>query len=423
MGVRSSLAVLAGAAASQSSRLLRRGSGEVIGGRIALELQPGLLAELAADRVAACVSGTNGKTTTTRLLVAALATRGPVASNAGGANMPEGHVVALSGVPRDRPAVLEVDEVYLPQVVAAVAPRTIVLLNLSRDQLDRMAETRRIVAAWRAMLVGATERPVVIANADDPLVTWAAMPAGRVVWVGAGLAWRSDAAICPSCGGLLTFAAESWACEECPLRRPEPEVALRDGEIDVRGERLPVELALPGRANRGNAALATAAADVLGIAPADALAAMRAVTGVGGRYAVHRRPEATYRLFLAKNPAGWVEIFDMLAEADRPLVLAINARTADGRDTSWLWDVPFEKLRGRHVVVTGERGADLALRLAYAEVDHELVPGTDAALRTAKRRRDQHPAAGADDPDLDVVANYTAFQALRGTVAPVSGHQ
>ena len=150
---------------------------------------------------------------------------------------------------------------------------------------------------------------------------------------------------------------------------------------------------------------------------------MRAVTGVGGRYAVHRRPEATYRLFLAKNPAGWVEIFDMLAEADRPLVLAINARTADGRDTSWLWDVPFEKLRGRHVVVTGERGADLALRLAYAEVDHELVPGTDAALRTAKRRRDQHPAAGADDPDLDVVANYTAFQALRGTVAPVSGHQ
>jgi len=60
---------------------------------------------------------------------------------------------------------------------------------------------------------------------------------------------------------------------------------------------------------------------------------------------------------------------------------------------------------------------------AYAEVDHELVPGTDAALRTAKRRRDQHPAAGADDPDLDVVANYTAFQALRGTVAPVSGHQ
>ena len=156
----------------------------MIGGRIALELQPGLLAELAADRVAACVSGTNGKTTTTRLLVAALATRGPVASNAGGANMPEGHVVALSGVPRDRPAVLEVDEVYLPQVVAAVAPRTIVLLNLSRDQLDRMAETRRIVAAWRAMLVGATERPVVIANADDPLVTWAAMPAGRVVWVG-----------------------------------------------------------------------------------------------------------------------------------------------------------------------------------------------------------------------------------------------
>jgi UDP-N-acetylmuramyl tripeptide synthase len=415
---RSQVALVAGAAASGASRLLRRGSGEVIGGKIAMGLAPDLLAELGADRVAACVSGTNGKTTTTRLLAAAMATRGPVASNAGGANMPAGHVSALAQAPRNWPAVLEVDEVYLPQVVATVRPEVVVLLNISRDQLDRMAETRRIVAAWRGMTLEPAKdgqtAPVVVANADDPLVTWAAMPAGRVVWVAAGLAWRSDAAICPSCGDLLDFSAEAWVCTQCPLRRPEPQVSLRGNEVSFGTEWLPVDLVLPGRANRGNAAMAAAAAQVLGVKPADALAAMRTVTGVQGRYAVHRRPEASYRLFLAKNPAGWVEIFDMLAETDRPLVFAINARTADGKDTSWLWDVPFEKLRGRHVVATGERGVDLALRLAYAEVDHDLVPVPADALRAAKRRR-RPPADGT--PDIDVVGNYTSFQALRGEVA------
>ena len=103
------------------------------------------------------------------------------------------------------------------------------------------------------------------------------------------------------------------------------------------------------------------------------------------------------RLLLAKNPAGWAEVFDMIAPAPAPLVIAINARTADGHDPSWLWDVPFELLRGRRVVATGERRLDLAVRLHYAEVEHTLEPGPVGALR----------AAGA--PEVDVVANYTAF--------------
>jgi NADPH:quinone reductase-like Zn-dependent oxidoreductase len=78
-------------------------------------------------------------------------------------------------------------------------------------------------------------------------------------------------------------------------------------------------------------------------------------------------------------------------------VVAINARTADGHDPSWLWDVPFERLRGRHVVATGERGLDLAVRLHYAEVDHSREADLLAAVRAA---------GGAD---VDVVANYTAF--------------
>ncbi|HXW80047.1 MAG TPA: DUF1727 domain-containing protein, partial [Acidimicrobiales bacterium] len=108
------------------------------------------------------------------------------------------------------------------------------------------------------------------------------------------------------------------------------------------------------------------------------------------------------RLLLAKNPAGWAEVFDMVAPAPAPLVIAINARTADGHDPSWLWDVPFELLRGRRVVATGERRLDLAVRLHYAEVEHVLEQSPVAALQ----------AGGG--PQLDVVANYTAFHQILG---------
>ena len=107
------------------------------------------------------------------------------------------------------------------------------------------------------------------------------------------------------------------------------------------------------------------------------------------------------RLLLAKNPAGWRELLTMIDGEDRPVLLAINARIADGRDPSWLWDVEYERLRGRRVVAAGERAADLAVRLHYAEVDCEVWHGDIVdRLRTF------------DAPDVDVLANYTVFADL-----------
>jgi UDP-N-acetylmuramyl tripeptide synthase len=140
-----------------------------------------------------------------------------------------------------------------------------------------------------------------------------------------------------------------------------------------------------------------------------ALDAMGSTTEVFGRYEVVDVDGVRTRLLLAKNPAGWVGIFDLLAPAPAPVVVAINARIADGRDPSWLWDVPFERLRGRRVVATGERSADLAVRLRYAEVEHVRVPD----LREAVVR------AGA--PEVDFVGNYTAFQDLRSALAGRGG--
>ena len=114
--------------------------------------------------------------------------------------MPPGHVAALVANRRAKRAVLEVDEIYLPRVLAATGADMVLLLNLSRDQLDRTNEVRMVANRWRAALAAAPHTAV-IANADDPLVVWAAGAAAQVSWVGAGLSWQLDAAGCPSCEG------------------------------------------------------------------------------------------------------------------------------------------------------------------------------------------------------------------------------
>jgi len=398
---RTRLAAGLGAAVSGVSRLLGTGGGSVIGGRAILAVDPGALGRLAAGRAVALVSGTNGKTTTTTLLAAALRTRGAVVTNAQGANLPPGLVAALAPGPERAAAALEVDEAWLARVVEATSPAAVALLNLSRDQLDRNNEVRSVAGRWRAALAGASA--TVVANADDPLVAWGAGAAGRVRWVGAGQPWTDDAGSCPSCGGRIVFdPATGWACGGCDLRRPDLDVGLEgDDVVWATGRRIRLELRLPGRANRANAAMAVAAAEVMGVDPDAAVRAFSSVAEVAGRYAAVRAGGCEARLLLAKNPAGWLEVFDFLRPPPVPLVVAINARVADGRDPSWLWDVPFERLTGRFVVATGERGRDLAVRLRYAEVEHVHEPDPVAAISVA----------GA--AEVDVVANYTAFQDLR----------
>jgi UDP-N-acetylmuramyl tripeptide synthase len=111
------------------------------------------------------------------------------------------------------------------------------------------------------------------------------------------------------------------------------------------------------------------------------------------------------RLLLAKNPAGWHEALDMLRPAPAPVVVAINARIADGHDPSWLWDVDFERLADRVVVATGERRHDLAVRLGYAGVEHSVAADVTDAVRAATSAPGYEPGAV-----IDVAGNYTAFQ-------------
>ena len=179
--------------------------------------------------------------------------------------------------------------------------------------------------------------------------------------------------------------------------------ALRGITANPGGDEAALHLQLPGRANRANAVFTLGAAAALGISLQEALPLIDGLSSVSGRYEILKMAGRRLRLLLAKNPAGWHETLEMLEVSDGPVIVGVNARAADGRDTSWLWDVPFERLRGRQVLAVGDRRADLAVRLDHAGVDVSLVENLDADLARLP----------AHVTDLDCALTYTAFQDFR----------
>ena len=173
-----------------------------------------------------------------------------------------------------------------------------------------------------------------------------------------------------------------------------------------------MRLALPGRFNQSNALMAAVAAEASGVDALEALAAMEAVEEVAGRFTVRSFGDVRARLMLAKNPAGWDELLDLVAGSDAPLVVSINARIADGADPSWLWDVPFERLartrRGGHRRPLPRPVGAPALRRGGAQ--HRA--GSRAGRGAAPRGN-----AGSGRQVVDVIGNYTAFHDLLGAPA------
>jgi UDP-N-acetylmuramyl tripeptide synthase len=393
--------VAAGRLAGVASRRLGRGEGWVISGKTCLAFAPDAARQLAAGRRLALVSGTNGKTTTTAMLAAALATRGEVVSNRTGANVTEGIVAALLEQRGAKIGAIEVDERFIPWAFDMLAPEVVAFLNLSRDQLSRLNETRMIAQRWRECV---SEHPEieVVANVDDPLIVFAAQPAAKVHWVAVGQPWTEDAIACPQCQSVIEFGEEGWTCTGCELSRPVPDVELVADRLVFRdGTDLEIDPALPGERNRANVAIAAITAGVLGVDPKAAVKAAVGVQGVAGRYRTVRVGNSWARLLLAKNPASWQETLRFIPPPPAPVVLVLNARDPDGHDPSWIYDVPFEELGDRPVICTGERGSDLAVRLTYAGIEHEWGPNIDDVL--------DHLTW----PVVDIIANYSAFQDLR----------
>ena len=373
----------------------------MIGGLVAMTLDKSLLSQLGTGRRTVLVTGTNGKSTTTRMTAAALGSLGEVATNSEGANMDAGLIAALAGAREAPLAALEVDEMHLPHVADAVQPKAIVLLNLSRDQLDRVGEINVIERTLRAGLARHPDA-VVVANCDDVLMTSAAYDCPRVVWVAAGGGWALDSVSCPRSGEVIVRENTHWYSTGTDFKRPTPQWWFDDEMVyGPDGLALPMKLTLPGAVNRGNATQAVAATVALGVDPSAAVAAVSTVSEVAGRYRTVDLGTHTARILLAKNPAGWQEALSMVDKHGDGVVIAVNGQVPDGEDLSWLWDVRFEHFEHTTVVAAGERATDLAVRLTYAGVQHTLVHDTLAAI------------ASCPPGHVEVVANYTAFLQLQ----------
>jgi len=390
-----------GSAARWASRVTGRGAGAMIGGLVAMTLDPSILGQLGGGRRCAIITGTNGKSTTTGMVAAALSTVGTVATNSEGANMDAGLIAALAADRDATLAALEVDEMHVPHVSDAVNPAVIVLLNLSRDQLDRVGEINHIE---RTLRTGLSRHPgaIVVANCDDVLMSSAAYDHPKVVWVAAGGGWAGDSVSCPRSGEVIVREGRNWHSSGTDFRRPAPQWWYDDESLyGPDGLALAMRLALPGAVNRGNAAQAVATAVAMGADPAAAVAAVCGVEEVAGRYRTVQIGDHTARLLLAKNPAGWQEALSMVDKTAAGLVISVNGQVPDGEDLSWLWDVRFEHFSGITVVAAGERGTDLAVRLGYAGVQHSLIHDTLAAIESCPPGH------------VEVVANYTAFLQLQ----------
>jgi UDP-N-acetylmuramyl tripeptide synthase len=378
------------------SRRLRGGAGNVIGGKVLLLLAPGEIEELARSHRITIVSGTNGKSTTTAMITAALRTAEPVSTNADGANTSNGlaWTVAVATSPD---IVLEVDESWVPWAVRTLRPETAVLLNLTRDQLHRKPEILPLAGAWRAAMA---QVPHVVADAADPAVVWAASASPHAEYVGTHAEWARDSVLCPRCNDVLRDRDGEWF-SECGFHRPHASIAVRDGRILIDGSALPEYDALPGSANLINAAIAIGAVRDR----VSAVTALEAISDhvhdVAGRYAEVRIDGRRVRLLLAKNPAGWQAVVGMLRD-DAATLLAFSADGIDGRDTSWLYDVDFERLRGRPIAVTGPRATDLAVRLHLEGIEPcPTLPSVRAAVHALP------------PGDIDLVGTYSAFQSAR----------
>jgi len=461
-------AISIGRLAGAASRTARRGGGTAVAGLVAQQIDPRLAARLAAQLGHGCavVTGTNGKTTTSRMLAAIAGEAGlhPLA-NPSGSNLMRGVATALLGATdpfgrvrdaADRLGVFEVDEATLPEAAAALRPRAIVFTNLFRDQLDRYGEVDAVARLWQRTVAGLPESATLVLNADDPAVaSLASTTKARVLTFGiedtrvaeesaSGGEHASDYGFCLSCGEELAYSAAffghvgHWRCPGCGRARPAPDV--RATCIEFASERstrltigthqgdpstalrasLHIELPLAGLYNAENALAAAAGSIALGLPPAAierALSSFRAAFGRQERFELDGR---TVLVLLGKNPTGMNQVLRTIASAHPPkadglhLLLFLNDGIADGRDISWIWDADYELIADRtaNIVVSGTRAEELALRLKYAglrlepQIAHDAQRALEAAL-----------AQTPPGETLYIVPTYTAMLEIRELLA------
>jgi len=360
------------------------------------------------------ISGTNGKTTTTKMLSTILSEKYSVLTNDSGGNFIRGVLTSLiaqsswSGRLSAEVAVLELDEAHAVRFAHIHPPERLLLLNVLRDQLDRFGEIDT-TAGILAKVARQTTRWLVL-NRDDPrLVALSSKTPAESSFFGVAPNLRAEFPTDEEMyGAAIELSNLSAAAELLTLQLGvTTELSVRiDGSIEQ------ISLKAEGAHNAQNAAAAAAMALTFGLTPDEIARGLRAVEPAFGRGQTFEVDGRRLVLQLVKNPAGFRQSLRTLDGFNAAAtVIVINDDDADGRDMSWLWDVPFtEALIGKSgkVIVSGTRATDMAVRLRYDEVTvHTVQPDVTAAITDAVRSVQLGQV-------VVVFSSYTAMWALHG---------
>ena len=443
MTIRFWLALWAGKIVSSVMRMLGK-KGTTFPGVVARKIYTDIIKYLALSfkEGTVIITGTNGKTTTNNLLASILQTAGyKVAFNREGANMLTGITGALlqntgyNGKSRADILLLEVDEATVPGLCEQLTPRLAVVTNFFRDQLDRYGELDTTINMVKKALPADTE---LILNADDPLVAQIGLNKEQVFYYGVQSLPSSkeegdetrEGRYCASCGQELSYTLFHYGqlgiyeCTACGFKRPEPNLQAREVSPGEQGISFRIDescqsysIPLLGSYNLYNALAAFCAADRLEIDRKYIRTGLKQFISDAGRMEHFNLPGYDLTLTLVKNPTGFNQVIQTLAEIEKPvhLLIAINDLAADGRDISWLWDIDFEHLASKRtdlpsLLCSGLRAEDMALRLKYAGFLEERIT-IESSLTKAVDMLGDFP--GIDKGAVFILPTYTALFPLR----------
>ena len=431
-------------------RLLGRG-GTAIPGKIAIRICPDLLGYLAKDVKCVIVTGTNGKTTSSRIIEEIFVKSGEsYFANRSGANLINGITsifienASLTGKPKKANAVIECDEAASKEVCRLINPAVVLVTNVFRDQLDRFGE---VSVTLQNILIGIKNSPkaTVCLNADCSLTaSIAEQIPNKVIFFGVDVAIYknpveevSDAPHCIKCKHEYEYNYRTFGhlggfyCPDCGYKRPETQVSVTeilntglsstDVRVSVFNEEEDFTINLPGGYNIYNAIAALTVSEAIGF---DRFATKNAIASFNcsfGRMEQFDLGAHTARIILVKNPAGCNQVLNYLASLSEKtiFVCCLNDNSADGKDVSWIWDVNFEKLNDMidlipEIYVSGIRSGDMAVRLKYAGIAEDK-------LRVFDDYDDLIKAMAKQLLPVIIMPTYTAMMDLRAKMSAVFG--
>lgn len=419
--------ILLGKSISNASRVFKR-NGSTWPGHVALKIDSNLISnilKLNPDLSVVLVAGTNGKTTTTKLIQDVLETQGKkIFRNDSGANLLNGITstfikhASISGKLNYDVAVFEVDESSLPLLLSEFSKTknklSIILLNLFRDQLDRYGEVNGIAKKWLNSLQKLPKETVLITNGDDPMLRFIGENSNLHSFY-FGLSEKHmkkmdtphdvDFLFCPHCETELEYSKRSYShmgifkCPSCKFEHKKTAAF----------ENLPNPMfGIYNKYNINAAALLLQKS--FGVSEDHIQKTLEAFAPAFGRQETIEQNGKKIFLLLSKNPTGFNQSIQAILEQDKNpnILLLLNDRIPDGLDVSWIWDVEFENLENaKHITISGDRCFDMGLRIKYADTkSFEVIENLDQAIERATNKTQENNT-------LYILATYSAMLETR----------